>query len=177
MKAHVSTLTQPTNKSRSRTILAMSAGLVVLAAAIIGAVLALGQHTRTPAITSHASADRPLIASCRVCADEALAARQGAVPNAAHAPQPAAADTNARPLIAYCRACADEALAARQPSVPASVRATQPTLSNLSARPLIAQCRVCRDEALGSTSTGIGAAETSLALPASAELLRRAGPR
>jgi hypothetical protein len=156
MKAHVSTLTQPTNKSRSRTILTMSAGLVVLAAAIISAVLALSQHTRTPTIRSHASAARLLIASCRVCADEALAARQPSAPNAESATQRTAVVTNARPLITYCRACADEALAARQQSAPASVRAAQPAPSILSTRPLIAQCRICRDEALAGTQASSG---------------------
>jgi hypothetical protein len=177
MKAHVSTLTQPTNKSRSRTILVMIAGLVVVAAAIIGAVFALNQRMRAPGITSRTSAHRTLMAYCRVCADEALAARQLAAPNAEPATQPAAAGINARPLIASCRVCADEVLAARQPSVPASVRAAQPAPSILSTRPLIAQCQVCRDEALGSTSTDVGAAERSLALPASTELLRHDGPR
>ena len=177
MKAHVSTLTQPTNKSRSRMILTMSAGLVVLAAAIIGAVLALSQHTPTPAIRSHASAVHPLITSYRLYADEVLAARQQSAPNAESATQRTAVVINPRPLIRYCRACADEVLTARQPSAPTSVRAAEPAPSILSTRPPIAQCRVCRDEALGRSSTDLGTAERSLALPVSAELLRRDGPR
>jgi hypothetical protein len=79
--------------------------------------------------------------------------------------------------LRYCRACADEALAARQSVAPARAPAAQPAPIGLSPRPLIAQCRFCRDEALGGTSTGVGAPEISVARPASAELLRRTGPR
>jgi len=149
MKAQTSTLTQSTNNNRSHTILVLIAGLVVLAAAIIRAVFAINQRTRASEITSRASAQRPLIANCRVCADEALAARQGVAPNAGPATQPVAAVSNARPLIATCRVCADEALAARQRPLPANAPAAQPAPIGISARPLVTHCRVCRDEALG----------------------------
>ena len=163
MKAQTSTLTHAT--SRSRTILVMIAGLVVLAAAIIGAVLALSQRARAPQITSGAAAQRPLIAYCRVCADEALAARQSFVPNAGRATQPAAADTNARPLIVTCRVCADEALAAHQPSMPASTRAAKPAPTGFSARSLITNCRVCRDEALAGTQASFGTVDSGTVFP------------
>jgi hypothetical protein len=177
LKAQTSTLTQTRNTSRSRRILVLIAGLVVLAAAIIGAVLALNQRVRAPEITSRASAYRQLIAYCRVCADEALAARQGVVPSAGRATQSVAANINTRPLIAYCRVCADEALAAYQSPVPASRSATAAIARIFNTRALAVQCRVCLDEALGGTSTGVDTAELPLDQPASAELLRRNGPR
>jgi hypothetical protein len=165
MKAHVSSLTQPTNNKRSRTKLAMVAGLIVLAVAIVGAALVLSQRARAPQITSGAAAQRPLIAYCRVCADEALAARQSFVPNAGRATQPAAADTNARPLIVTCRVCADEALAAHQLSIPARARAAQPAPTGLSARSLITNCRACRDEALAGAQASFGTVDSGTVFP------------
>ena len=165
MKAQVSSLTQPTNNKRSRTILAMVAGLIVLAVAIVGAALVLSQRARAPQITSGAAAHRPLIASCRMCADEALAARQRFIPNAGRATQPAAADTNTRPLIVTCRVCADEALAAHQPSIPASARAAQLAPTGLSARSLITNCRACRDEALAGIQASFGMVDSGTVFP------------
>ena len=165
MKAQVSSLTQPTNNNRSRTILAMVAGLIVLAVAIVGAALVLSQRARAPQITSGAAAHRPLIANCRVCADEALAARQSFVPNAGRATQPAAADTNVRPLIVTCRVCADEALAAHQLSLPASARAAKPAPTGFSAHPLFAHCRACRDEALAGTQASFGMVDSGTVFP------------
>src|SRR5690349_11256059 len=72
MRTQASTRTQATNNSRSRAILTMIASLVVVAAAAIGAVLALGLGTHTSGSAALASANRPMIAVCRACADEAL---------------------------------------------------------------------------------------------------------
>jgi hypothetical protein len=163
MKTQVSSLTQPTNNKRSRTMLALVGGLIVLAVAIVGAALVLSQ--RAPQITSGAAAHRPLIADCRMCADEALAARQSFIPNAGRATQTAAADTNTRPLIVTCRVCVDEALAAHQPSIPASARAAQRAPTGVSARSLITNCRACRDEALSGIQASFGMVDSGTVFP------------
>src|SRR5262245_47349090 len=116
MKAQVSSLTRTTNNKRSRTKLAMVAGLIVLAVAIVGAARVLSQRAQAPQITSGAAAQRPLIAYCRVCGDEALAAHQPSMPASARAAKPAPTGFSVRSLITNCRACRDEALAGTQAS-------------------------------------------------------------
>jgi hypothetical protein len=59
---------------------------------------------------------RPLIVTCRVCADEALAAHQPSMPASARATKPAPSGFSVRSLITNCRACRDEALAGTQAS-------------------------------------------------------------
>ena len=95
-------------------------------------------------------------------------------------PPAAASDTRsaaAHTLIANCRACRDEALAARQSLTAASSHVARPVVASVGARALITNCRVCRDEARGSAVTNLSATDSSLTLPAPAELFRRNGPR
>jgi len=152
------------------------AGVLILVA-IIGGIFARSRHPSTATIDSRAIAASSLVTHCRVCLDEALAARQRPVSVSLPPAPPAVASSAARALASYCRVCADEALAARQRVVPASRSATTAIARIFNTRALAAQCRVCLDEALGGTPVDVGVAEPDLALPASVELLRRNGPR
>src|SRR6266511_5828910 len=114
MKAQPSTPTQIANNGRLRAITVMFAGLLVLAVAIVGGVFALSQRTPATAITAHGPTNHSLIAHCRACRDEALAAQSNV---AAQPVQVApAGHTTTHTLITNCRACRDEALGAGQAS-------------------------------------------------------------
>jgi hypothetical protein len=76
MKAQPSTPTLIVNHDRSRAIVILFAGLLIVAAAIIGSVLALSWRAPAAEIAARGSTNHLLIAHCRACWDEALAASQ-----------------------------------------------------------------------------------------------------
>jgi len=116
MNAQPSTPTQSANTGRSRANIVLFAGLFIFAAVIIGGVFALSQRTPAAAITARGPTNHPLIAQCRPCQDEVLAARQGSALSTPQAAQPTMTSSGARALITNCRSCRDEALGANQAS-------------------------------------------------------------
>jgi hypothetical protein len=83
----------------------MLVGLIELVVIAVVVLYALGWLDQAPGAIAERPA-RPLIARCRVCADEALGTYQAARPIAA----PVAQARAPQGLIARCRVCADEAL-------------------------------------------------------------------
>jgi len=146
MKAQPSTLIQFVSTDRARAVAFLIAGLLVLAA-IAGSAFALSQRTPATPIAARGPANRPLLAHCQPCRDEALAARQVFGRGTPHATQPV--NTGAGTLIASCRICRDEALGARQAMPQAARPAAAQAPAGRGQQGLIASCRVCRDEALG----------------------------
>ena|SRR5436309_2970384 len=126
-------------KGRSHASVTLLAGLLVLAAILIGGVFLFSQRPPAAASDTRSAAAHTLIANCRACRDEALAAHQG--------------------------------------FASASSQVARPVVASVGARALIANCRICRDEALGSAVTNLSATDSSLTLPAPAELFRRNGSR
>jgi hypothetical protein len=164
-------------KGRSHASVTPLAGLLVLAAILIGGGVLFSQRPPAAASDTRSTAAHTLIANCRACRDEALAERQGLTAASERSARPGVVGTAAHTLIANCRACRDEALAARQGFASASSHVAQPVVVSVGARALIANCRACRDEALGSAVTDLSATDSSLTLPAPAKLFWRNGPR
>jgi hypothetical protein len=116
MNAHQSTPTQIATTGRSRAIVVMFAGLLILAAAVIGSFFALSPRTPAAEISAHGPANHLLIAHCRPCQDEALAARQTVDLAAGRAAPSTVVGAPHHALITNCRICRDEALGASQAS-------------------------------------------------------------
>jgi hypothetical protein len=116
MNAHPSTPTQIATTGRARAIVILFAGLLVLAAAIVGSVFVLGQGTPAATITARGQTNHLLIAHCRPCQDEALAAGQGAGLAREQAAPSIVIGAPPRALTTNCRPCRDEALAGTQAS-------------------------------------------------------------
>jgi hypothetical protein len=116
MKAQPTTPTLFVNHNRLRAIVILFAGLLVLAAAIIGSIFAFSRGAPTAEISARTPSNHLLIAHCRPCQDEALAARQGA---GLAGEQPSLSSVVSSPphtLTINCRACRDEVWGASQAS-------------------------------------------------------------
>lgn len=95
------------------------AAALVLMATIVGLLYALGFSLSTPRPAAERAVRTPtrrLIANCRVCRDEALAAQIN--PAAQPVRVAPAVHTTIGGLIANCRSCRDEALGADQARLP-----------------------------------------------------------
>ena len=168
MKAQLSTPTPIANTGRSRTIVVLFVGLLVLAVAIIGSVLALSQRTPAAEIAARGPANHALIAHCRVCQDEALAARQGLGLAGEWAAPSVVAATPSRALMINCQVCRDEALGAAQASAP----------SLLPVRSHVVRSRIFQDELIAAAQSNL----VPLAIPSNTidqqlDDLHRPGPR
>jgi hypothetical protein len=164
-------------KGRSYASVTLLAGLLVLAAILIGSSVLFSQRPPAAASDTRSTAAHTLIANCRACRDEALAGRQGLTAASGRSARPGVVGAAAHVLIANCRACRDEALAGRQGFASASSQVARPVVANVGARALIANCRICRDEALGDATIGASAAdESSTQLPFIGPF-RQSGPR
>ncbi len=117
MNAQPSTPTQTATTGRARAIVKLFAGLLILAAAIVSGVFMLSQRTPAAAITARVPTNHPLIAHCRPCQDEALAAWQGAGLAREQAAPSIVIGAPPRALITNCRPCRDEVLAGTQASL------------------------------------------------------------
>jgi hypothetical protein len=121
MKAHTHYNTPISATPWMRRIVLGLATSLALLATIIGLIYALGFSVSTTRPTADRAVRIPsqrLIANCRLCRDEALAAQVKA------AAQPdrvvPAVHTTISGLIANCRACRDDALGANQARLPAA---------------------------------------------------------
>ena len=159
MNAQQSTSTQIADTRRSRTIMIIFAGLLVLAVAIIGSVLALSQRASTADIVARGPTNHLLIAHCRACQDEALAARQGVGLAGEQAWLPSVVRLPPHALITNCRVCRDEVWGGIQVLRQAGQPAAAVPAVGRSPRVLIKNCRACQDEALAAIQASFSASD------------------
>jgi hypothetical protein len=158
------------------------AALLTMTAAIVGLIFALGRFGQSSHTARRDTAARPLIATCRDCANEVLGAAQAA--KGRHLAQPSARSTP-RQGVAIPRIFQDEVLGADQAnldflSINAAHRPSE--VARALAAPLVRQQiagpRAFRDEVLGADQANLA----SLVAPGSAFDQQqgdslRAGPR